>query len=206
VWLLIDQSASTAAAHGRASVGMPRSSVLQTAAQAAAALALALQAAGVPCALAGFSSYGRHEVRLQVVKPLDAPVDAGVLARLNALRPAGSTRLGAALRQAGARLAGARSGGAGGGSEGRTGGARWVLLLSDGQPHDIDVHDPKYLVDDARHAVRSAARNGVRVVCLSLAAADSEAHRDALRIFGRHAMHPLDELPGLPRGMARLLA
>jgi nitric oxide reductase NorD protein len=55
VYVLIDQSASTAATHG--AIGH---SVLQSATAAAAAVATVLQTMGVACAIAGFSSDGRH--------------------------------------------------------------------------------------------------------------------------------------------------
>jgi hypothetical protein len=186
VWLLIDQSASTAAAYGSSG-----HSVLQAAIGSAAAAASALQAIGVPCAIAGFSSRGRHEVNLVRVKALDQPVDALMAARLQALRPGGSTRLGAALRHAASRLAG------------RGGEARWVIVLSDGQPHDVDVHDPRYLVEDARHAVRHAARLAVQMACIVL-----EAQRGAepWRIFGSHRVQALQGLRHLPRVVQRLLA
>ncbi len=70
-----------------------------------------------------------------------------------------STRLGAALRHA-TRLISSRDGA-----------LRRVLLLTDGKPHDVDVHDPHYLVEDARQAVREAARRGVLMQCVSLEAA-----------------------------------
>jgi nitric oxide reductase NorD protein len=185
VWLLVDQSASTAAVHGGGDI-----TVLQAAAQAAAATAIALQAMGVRCAIAGFSSNGRHAVRLNVVKPLDTPIDPRVLLRLFALRSGGSTRLGAALRHATSRLCAER------------GAARWVLLLSDGQPHDVDVHHPRYLVADARHAVRDAARRSVHIACLALGAQPDPA---ALRIFGRRGTQALSSVNALPHAVQRLL-
>ena len=187
VWLLIDQSASTAAVQRP---GEP--SVLQTAASAAAALASALQAVGVACAIAGFSSRGRHEVRLSTVKTLAQPLDEFVLARLHALRPGGSTRLGAALRHAASRLAGRRGGG-----------PRWVIVLSDGEPHDVDVHDPRYLVEDARRAVHDAARRAVQMACLVI---EPRRGADSRRIFGSHRVHALHDLRHLPRIVQNILA
>jgi len=189
VWLLLDRSASTAAPlQGEA--GAPGgSSVLQAAARGAAATALALQALGVPCTVAAFQSNGRHAVQVQL---LHAPGQAGggtLVQRLQALRPAGSTRLGAALRHASQRLGAGRAD------------ARWVLLVSDGQPHDVDVHDPQYLVDDARHAVQAAHRRGVRMACLALAGGPAP---EALRIFGRSGTQTLADLAALPRALRRL--
>jgi uncharacterized protein YegL len=186
VWLLVDQSASTAEVQAAAG-----QSVLQTAATAAAAAATALQALGVSCAIAGFSSNGRQAVRLVTVKTFAQAADAEMVARLQALRAGGSTRLGAALRHAASRVAA------------HAAVRRWVILLSDGEPHDIDVFDPRYLIADARHAVHAAARRGVRMVCLGLA---PDRCNDARRIFGRAGVQPVRGAGDLPRALTRLLA
>jgi nitric oxide reductase activation protein len=208
VCVLVDQSASTAARLAGAAAGAAASagpmgeaydpgssadSVLQWAARGALAIARALQGMGVACMVAGFSSNGRQAVRVLSVKRLSDAADATLGARLQALRPGGSTRLGAALRHATAACAAAPA---------RHGAARWVLLLSDGEAHDVDVHDPRYLVEDARHAVRSAARRSVRVACVALRGEDPAAAR---RIFGRRGVQPLGALEALPQVLRRLL-
>ncbi len=193
VWLLIDQSASTAAAHG-ATGGPMQSSVLQTVARSAAATASALQAVGVSCAIVGFASNGRHAVRLLTVKGTDEPADERMFARLQALRPGGSTRMGAALRHATLRLSGR--------GNTRHAGPKWVIVLSDGEPHDVDIHDPRYLVEDAQHAVRSAARVAVNMACLVV---EPRRGADARRIFGGHRVQALHDLRQLPRVVQRLL-
>jgi hypothetical protein len=191
VWLLVDQSASSASAHG-SSVH----SLLHAAALSAAGTAQALQRLGVACAISGFSSSGRHAVLLNRVKGLGEAAGADTLgARLRALRSGGSTRLGAVLRHATAQLNDRAAG--------RRLGAKWVLLLSDAEAHDIDVHDPRYLVEDARHAVRAAARHSVRMACLTLAA---DTHRDARRIFGPRGAQAVPSLQALPATVRRLLA
>lgn len=190
VWLLVDCSASAAAGHGAAG-----HSQLKAAALAAAAAVAALQRLGLACGVAGFSSYGRHAVHVHTFKALDDGADSGLAQRLLGLRSGGSTRLGAALRHAGAQLQAAAGG--------RRGGARWVLLLSDGQPHDVDIHDPQYLVEDARHAVREGARHALRMACLTLA---PEGAGSARRIFGRRGTQPVETLDALPRALKRLLA
>lgn len=182
--LIIDQSASTAAAYGDGQT------VLQASARAAAALATALQGVGIQCAVAGFCSAGRHAVRLNVVKRLQAPADAAFVARLQALRPEGSTRLGAALRHATVHLAAA------------PGRARWILLLTDGEVHDIDVHDPRYLAEDVRHAVRAAVRRSVHTACLAFR---SDVDTDIRRIFGHRRVRPVADLSALPGALRRLM-
>jgi Mg-chelatase subunit ChlD len=189
VWLLVDQSASAGA--GDAATGHD---LLRAAARAAAAVAGALHGLGVPCAIAGFASNGRNAVRLRGVKAFDETADGAMRARLAALRPGGSTRLGAALRHAAGTLA--RRGTAQG----------WVILLSDGEPHDIDVHDPRYLVEDARQAVREALRRGVRTACLVLGGArDTDTGGDVRRIFGRRGAVRLRSLSSLPAALRGLL-
>jgi len=189
VWLLVDQSASAAA--GDAATGHD---LLRAATRAAAAVAGALHTLGVPCAVAGFASNGRHAVRLSGVKGFDEAADGAMRARLAALRPGGSTRLGAALRHATDALL--RRGAPNG----------WVILLSDGEPHDIDVHDPRYLVEDARQAVREALRRGVRTACLVLGGnRDTDAGGDVRRIFGRRGAARLRRLRALPAALRTLL-
>lgn len=199
VWLLIDQSASTATPHGA-----ERGTLLDAVVRAATATALALQQLGVTFAVAGFSSNGRHDVRMTLVKEFEPANDAGWIGPIGALRPGGSTRLGAALRHATRRLGQ------------RHGASRLLLVLSDGQPHDVDVHDPRYLVEDARRAVHEAARTSVRTVCLVFAGdgaedgshggADGNLHGgDAARhIFGPGGVQRIGELHDLPHAIARL--
>jgi nitric oxide reductase activation protein len=186
VCLLIDQSASTAAA-----LGSNGYNILQTAAASAAAIAMALQAVGVACAIAGFSSRGRHAVRVVTVKSLGELADNLMATRLQALQPGGSTRLGAVLRHATSRLAGCQNE------------MRWVIVLSDGEPHDVDVHDPRYLIEDARHAVTAGARRGVRIGCLVLT---HEGRAQAQRIFGRLGAQLVHNLCDLPRAIRRMTA
>ena len=71
-----------------------------------------------------------------------------------------------------------------------------MLLISDGQPHDVDVHDADYLIEDARMAVREAANHGVRVACIVLDAAYAATAR---LIFGRRQAALLQTMAGLAR-------
>lgn len=185
-WVLIDQSASTAATQSTSG-----HNILQLATASAIATARALQAMGVACAISGFSSNGRHAVRVMTVKSFDVPADFNMDARAQALRPGGSTRLGAALRHVTSQLMKRRNG------------ALWLLVLSDGEPYDVDVHDPRYLIEDAQHAVHAAARRGVRVVAPVLG---FERGAYAQRIFGRQGVQVVQRLSDLPGALTRLIA
>lgn len=181
--LLLDTSASTAQAAGDG-----RRSVLATTRLSALLCGLALQRAGRLNAIHAFSSEGRHAVHYERVKDFDETLDASGVQRLMGLRSRFSTRLGAALRHA-TRLLAAQPG------------PRRIVLITDGEPHDVDVHDPKYLVEDARQAVREAARRGVGVFCVNLTRA---ARQHADRIFGRGHHLTLTDLHALPGVLTRV--
>ncbi|MGD9833170.1 MAG: nitric oxide reductase activation protein NorD [Piscinibacter sp.] len=183
--LLVDQSASAASAwpHGPLSQ-------LHVAAAWAWLAARALAGTGLAVAMAGFSSAGRHAVQWRQVLGFGQPLDLAARARLAGLVCGGSTRLGAALRHALRQLARHRDG------------ERLVLVISDADVHDIDVHDPRYLVDDARHAVRHARRQGVRVTCLLT---DGRHAGVARRIFGGGAVARPKGADELPNALRRLI-
>jgi nitric oxide reductase activation protein len=69
-----------------------------------------------------------------------------------------------------------------------------LLVVTDGDPADVDVYDDKYLVEDARFAVDSARRRDIRVFACCLPGGDGRAQR---RIFGRQQA-PLERLQDLP--------
>ncbi|WP_439537525.1 nitric oxide reductase activation protein NorD [Methyloversatilis sp.] len=179
VLLLIDTSASTA-------LTLPSGrTVLEALREAALLAAAALEATGHRCTVQAFASDTRHRVRVQRVKDREEGACADtVLARAGGLVSAGSTRMGAALRHATAQLP-ARS-------------RSLILLLTDGEPHDVDIHDPRYLTEDLAHALADARRAGIAVACLH--SAPDGASSSLRRIFpsGRYVAlrHP-EQLPHL---------
>jgi nitric oxide reductase NorD protein len=56
-----------------------------------------------------------------------------------------------------------------------------IVMLTDGEPSDVDVLEDDYLVEDARHAVVGAAARGIRTFCVTL---DRQADGYVRRIFG----------------------
>lgn len=176
--VLIDSSTSTA--DPVASGG----SVLGLASAAALLSTLTLQRAGDACAIDAFCSNGRHEVRYERALDFGDPLDTSALARLAGLRSRLSTRMGAALRHATTRLM----------TQPRR--RKLLLLITDGEPHDIDIHDRRYLIEDARRAVMEAGRHGVAVFCVTL---DPAADHQVRHIFGAGRYRVLDHLDSLPR-------
>jgi nitric oxide reductase NorD protein len=52
-------------------------------------------------------------------------------------------------------------------------GATRHRTLTDGEPHDVDIHDPRYLIDDLAHALAEARRAGIATLCLHIAQNDA---------------------------------
>ncbi|MFA7416857.1 MAG: hypothetical protein WC048_20535, partial [Rhizobium sp.] len=178
VLLLIDSSRSTTE-RMRGSAG----SVLEMERLSMALLARAMTEVGDPFAIAAFCSNGREDIRYVRVKDFGRPFDAVTLGRLAGLSGDFSTRLGAVMRHAGNDLCNQKSY------------RRLLLIVTDGEPSDIDVDDPDYLVEDARAAVHELNRDGIDVFCVVL---DSAADSYARRIFGPKGMLRLDSIDRLP--------
>ncbi|MCP1200586.1 VWA domain-containing protein [Notoacmeibacter sp. MSK16QG-6] len=177
VFVLLDISEST-----RDRIGRTNRTIISVARTATALLAEAMAGLGDPFAICGFCSDGKDDVRFYRVKDFVESFDASALQRLAGLRGHLSTRLGAALRQAGAELSPQRTH------------RRLVLVISDGEPSDIDVADSDYLTEDARHAVRSLAHQGIDVLCIGLQSEDDAAMR---RVFGRRGFVLIDRAEAL---------
>ena len=162
--------------------------ILELSQEAVSLLAWAIERLGDPFAIAGFRSNTRHEVRYQHIKGFAERWDDSVKARLAAIEPGWSTRMGAALRHAGHYLAHRRAD------------KKILLLLTDGEPADIDVDDPDYLRADARKAVDELAAKGVTTFCLSL---DPKADDYVRDIFGSR-WRVLDRIEQLPQTLPQL--
>jgi Mg-chelatase subunit ChlD len=138
--------------------------------RAAATLAATLEELGDQVAVYGFRSHGRGAVHMLALKRFAQHFGAGGRARLNQLRPAGYTRLGAAIRHAG-RILEAEAGTP----------HRLLVVLSDGFPYD-DGYEARYAEADARKALEELRADGIACLCLSIG---SSTPADALqRVFG----------------------
>ena len=157
--------------------------VLTLSRAAVALLASAISALGDELAIAGFHSNTRHEVRYLHIKGFAEAWDDAPKARLAGVTGAYSTRMGAALRHASQLLSG------------RQADKKLLLVLTDGQPADVDVADPEHLIADAAQAVREADRLGLYTHCISL---DAQADAYVDRIFGARCT-VVDRVAQLPR-------
>ena len=139
--MLLDLSLST-----NTYVPSAGTTVLNLAREATALVADAMEKIGDSFAIHGFDSNGRSEVEYYRLKDFDEPYGERARARLAGMTGQLSTRMGAALRHAGQFLRWRRVA------------QKLILLVTDGAPHDIDVHDSKYLVLTPN--VRSRSKHG----------------------------------------------
>jgi nitric oxide reductase activation protein len=99
--------------------------------------------------------------------------------------------MGAAIRHAAAALKAQRSS------------KKLLLVITDGEPADVDVRAPQYLRHDTRKAVEEAGRNGVMTYCMSL---DPRADQYVRRIFGERNYLVVDKVERLPEKLPVLYA
>ncbi len=183
VSLLIDLSASL----GDVPDGCAQSK-LELGQEAVSLLAWAIEQMGDPFAIGGFHSNTRHEVRYLHFKGYKEHWDFKVKARLAAMEAGYSTRMGAAMRHAGHYLAHQEAD------------KKLLLVLTDGEPSDIDVKDPRHLIEDARIAVRELDRKGIYTYCINL---DPKADEYVADIFGNHYT-VIDNIQRLPERLPQL--
>lgn len=195
VLVLLDASVSTLRPAAFASSADAKATLLEVLCESALLTATALEYAGHLCAVQAFASNMRQQVRVQRVKGFaDRADSADTLARLAGVQGEWSTRMGAALRHASWILRGHSR--------------PHVLLLTDGQPHDVDVHDSRYLPEDLQHAVHEARRGGIAVSCLNVQGGDTaslEEHRVMQRALGVHACRAVRGLGDLPHQLLACL-
>jgi hypothetical protein len=184
ILVLIDISEST-----KEFVSGTANSVFLLERAATALLAEAMSSSGDPFAIHAFCSNGRDDVRYYRVKDFDIPFAERAKARLAGLRGGYSTRIGAAIRHAGAHL------------KKQITHRRLLLIVTDGEPSDVDVPERRYLVEDARHAVHELGHQGIDVFCVGL---DSGGDSYLTRIFGRRNVVQIDRVTDLPERLPML--
>jgi nitric oxide reductase NorD protein len=186
VLVLLDLSEST-----NDKVAGQEHTVLDLTRQATVLLADAICKVGDPFAVHGFCSDGRHNVEYHRFKDFDQPYNEVPKARLAGMTGQLSTRMGAAIRHATHHLKHQRSA------------KKLLLVITDGEPADVDVRDPQYLRYDAKKAVEEAGRNGVLTYCMSL---DPHADQYVSRIFGSKNYMVVDQVARLPEKLPLLYA
>lgn len=183
VMLLLDLSESL-----NEKAGGSDQTILELSQEAVSLLAWSIEKLGDPFAIAGFHSNTRHDVRYLHIKGYSEHFNDDVKARLAAMEAGYSTRMGAAMRHA-AHYLGARPAD-----------KKLMLILTDGRPSDVDTHDERLLVEDARQAVKELDQQGIFTYCISL---DPKADEYVGDIFGRQ-FTVIDHIERLPERLPQL--
>ncbi|MCX8086517.1 MAG: nitric oxide reductase activation protein NorD, partial [Rhodocyclaceae bacterium] len=165
--------------------------VLELTRAATVLLGEAIHKVGDAFAVHGFYSDGRHNVFYHRYKDFEQPWNEIPKARLAGMEGRFSTRMGAAIRHAGFHLSQVRAA------------KKLLIVVTDGEPADIDVRDPQYLRFDAKKAVEDVGRLGVIPFCLTL---DPRADQYVARIFGQRNYLILDHVERLPERLPQLYA
>ena len=125
----------------------------------------------------GFSSSGRDNVELHVVKGIGETFSPVVASRIDRIRPLFSTRMGPAIRHAASKL------------EVRHERTKILFLVSDGFPEDrdygLDSADKQYAIRDTEMAFVEAKRKDIVPFCLTI---DATGY-DFLKEMSHHIEH-----------------
>lgn len=183
VMLLLDLSQST----NEKAAGSSQT-ILELSQEAVSLLAWAVDQVGDKFAIAGFHSNTRHDVRYLHVKGYNEPWNDEVKSRLAAMEAGLSTRMGGAIRHAGHYL------------KNQPADKKLMLILTDGEPADVDVDDDQLLIQDAKQAVKELGRVGIYSYCINL---DPRADEYVSDIFGKQ-YSIIDHVDRLPEKLPEL--
>jgi hypothetical protein len=165
--------------------------VLELTREAATLVSTAINGIGDPFAVHGFASDGRHDVQYYRFKDFNQHFDDDAKSRLAGMQGGLSTRMGAAMRHAGQHLLKQ--------PERR----KLLLIVTDGEPADIDERDPQHLRHDTKKAVEELYSKGILSYCLTL---DANADSYVKRIFGANNYTIVDNVERLPEQLPVLFA
>ena len=164
--------------------------ILELCQESVSLLSWSIEQLGDKFAIAGFHSNTRHDVRYHHIKGFSEHWDDDVKGRLAGLKAGYSTRMGAAMRHAAHYLSAQKAD------------KKLLLILTDGEPADIDVDDEHLLIEDTHKAVQELDQQGIYSYCISL---DPHADEYVNDIFGNQHM-VTDNVNKLPEKLPALFA
>jgi len=109
--------------------------------------------------------------------------------KVGAIEPSGYTRIGAALRHAGARL------------DTRNTKNKWIILISDGKPNDYDKYEGKYGINDVKQALRELNQRDISSYALAI---EAQAKYYLPQMFGQNHYQILTTPTELLQSMVKL--
>ncbi|MBT3993842.1 MAG: VWA domain-containing protein, partial [Gammaproteobacteria bacterium] len=162
--------------------------ILELSQEAVSLLAWSVEQLGDNFAIAGFNSNTRDQVMYYHIKSYSEHWDDSVKARLANLKAEYSTRMGAAIRHGAHYLDLQKSD------------KKLMLILTDGEPFDIDIKDPNMLIKDTHKAIQECRKKGMYPYCISL---DNKADNYISDVFGSN-YSVIDRIESLPKELPQL--
>lgn len=162
--------------------------LLELSEEALAIMTWVVDQLGDRLAISGFNSDTRHEVRFHHIKGFSEHYEDEVKARIASMQAEFSTRMGAAMRHAAHYLSA------------QPAEKKLMLILTDGEPADIDVKDPRLLVEDSKMAVKELQQEGIYCYCINM---DPKADEYVSDIFGSHYTI-IDNVAQLPEKLPKV--
>lgn len=156
-------------------------------------MAEALEEIGDSYAIMGFSGHGRDNVEFYVIKEFGQELSDEVKARVGAVEPKRSTRMGAAIRHVREKFKDVSSR------------AKHVILLSDGFPQDFDYgHDRRsnaYGIQDTMVALKELEMAGVLPFCITV---DRTGHDYLRQMCSASRYLVIEDITALPRQLPKI--
>lgn len=149
----------------------------------------ALDSAGDPFAIYGFSSIKNKQVRFNLLKNFAEKYTDAARGRILGVKPGFYTRMGASIRQSTEVLCTQKTT------------QRILLIISDGKPNDIDHYEGRYGIEDTRQAVLAAKKRGIQPFCITI---DEEANDYLPYLFGDQGYAVISDAESLPTLLPKL--
>ena len=138
--------------------------------------------------IAGFSSKTRNYCNYSTIKLFEQPWAKGRY-NVGAVEPSGYTRIGPALRHAGARL------------KQQSTRKKWLVLLSDGKPNDYDKYEGKYGINDVKQALRELNAENINTYAVAI---EDQARYYLPQMFGQNHYSILSSPMEMIQSLAKL--
>ncbi|HUH51439.1 MAG TPA: VWA domain-containing protein [Flavobacterium sp.] len=139
-------------------------------------------------AIDGFCSKTRNYTSYLTLKDFNENWNTAKF-KIGAAEPSGYTRIGPALRHAGARInaSGAKN--------------KWIIVLSDGKPNDYDKYEGKYGIQDIKQALRELNQQNINSYALAI---EAQAKYYLPQMFGQNHYQILASPEALLTSLAKL--
>jgi nitric oxide reductase NorD protein len=178
---------------GVAASPLPTRRVIDVAKDSLVLMCDALHGLGDQHAIYGFTSAGREQVELFVVKAFEEPWSARAAAAIAAMEPKRATRTGAAVRHAVSKL------------KQQPARVRVLVIITDGYPEDLDYgsrpNDLEHGLHDTARALREAEAEGISTFCIAI---DRAGHDYLRRMCDDDRYLVIDDITSLPRELTKV--